>query len=139
MTTARTVGISASLADYIIDPSGILVTCFHVVDQKPEEAKTLAAVDYDGKIYPVREIIACNRAYDIAIVKIDGGKFPAVPLADHADVGTPAFTIGHPGRRFYTYTSASSHEVLNRTGKRDDPDDFNQFGIWPGIQRWACV
>jgi serine protease Do len=62
---------------WIIDPSGIIVTNHHVI----ENAKTITVILNDGTTYtPVS--VEFDATADIAILKINAGNLPALPIAD---------------------------------------------------------
>ncbi len=88
----------------LIDPSGIAVTNYHVMDQKDSGA--FGAMDTDGQVYPVVEILAACEPDDVAIVRLGRGErqdaFPFVPLSTGDPTGASIRVISHPGGNFYT-------------------------------------
>lgn len=89
---------------FVIDRNGLCVTNYHVVDQPLDTAESLMAMTFDNRLVPVVEIVAANKADDIAIVRIADPSLQPVALADRAAVGTDVFIIGHPGSRHYTFS-----------------------------------
>jgi len=94
---------------FLISASGAFVTNYHVVGAK---GKTIVAMTHDGKVYPVKEVLAANQADDVAILRLDAGaaKLKPVPLSADAPVGTPVSVISHPDGRFYALT----HGIVSR-------------------------
>lgn len=95
---------------FLISASGAFVTNYHVVSAKAQ--KTIVAMTHDGKVYPVKEVLAANQANDVAILRLDAGaaKLTPVPLSADAPVGTPVSVISHPDQRFYALT----HGIVSR-------------------------
>jgi len=98
---------------YIIDAAGIIVTNYHVVSSYVYKGNTtardvLAVMLKDGTLFPVKAVLAADRANDLAVIKIDPGEKPLVPLAiaeKDAEIGDPVFMVSHPKQYFYAFTS----------------------------------
>jgi len=103
----------------MIDPSGIFVTNYHVINNTKNKA--MVAMTADGKVYPVIEVLAASSADDLAIVRLDGGgqRLAALPVATNAPIGTPVTVISHPTHRYYTLTAGivSRYQKTKRSGK----------------------
>src|SRR5690606_27649974 len=69
----------------------------------PDRA-TLVAMTADGRVHPVREVLASSAVDDVAIIKLDGEGFTPLPLSTNAPVGADIFVISHPDRRFFTFS-----------------------------------
>lgn len=93
---------------FFITEDGAVATCYHVVDQAEHE--TLLIMAPDGRIRPVREILAADKRADLAVLKVEGAGFVPLPLAEHGKVGAAVHIISHPDYQFYAYTSG----VLSR-------------------------
>jgi len=90
---------------YVISADGAICTNYHVInDTKPQ---TIGVVTSDGKIYPVREVLAASKNDDIAIVKADLGTDSLTPLSltPEAPVGSYVYIISHPVNQYYMFTS----------------------------------
>ena len=81
---------------------GIMITNYHVVDHP--DAGLLGVLTYDGKIYPVTEILAADKSADIAVLQLEGSGFPYVSLLPQSPVGSKIWVISNPSKQFYTFT-----------------------------------
>ncbi len=91
---------------FVITEDGVAVTNHHVVDKANNE--TFVAMTIDGKVLPVKEVLAASKANDLAIVQLDlpaGMKLRPLAIAPNQPVGSPITLISHPDRRFYTLTT----------------------------------
>ena len=79
---------------FFISRDGLAVTNYHVIDGAASAAITTA----DGKKYAVKGICGYDKTMDIAVLQIDGGGFPYLPIADSDQlaVGTQVYAIGSP-------------------------------------------
>jgi S1-C subfamily serine protease len=88
---------------FVIDPAGIVVTNYHVVDLPG--APVLAAETGDGIIHPVTEILAVSPFADIAICRLGGvDRLPALPLVAGAKPGQRLHALSHPDGALYSFT-----------------------------------
>lgn len=93
---------AAPASGFVITADGIAVTNHHVV-HSPDRA-TLVAMTADGRVVPVREVLAASAVDDVAIIRLEGGEFTPLPLSTNAPVGSDVFVISHPDRRFFTFS-----------------------------------
>ena len=88
--TARSLG-----SGVLIDPSGLIVTNYHVIDQMTDVKVALS----DQSEYPA-EIVLRDQRNDLAVLKIKGGEppFPTMQMgeSDAVEVGDIALAIGDP-------------------------------------------
>ena len=86
------------------------MTNYHVVEG--EQNRALVAMTYDGRVFPVNEVLAASKPDDLAILQLDAPDtaFEPVALAPETPVGAAVTVISHPRRRFYTL----SHGVVSR-------------------------
>jgi serine protease Do len=97
---------------------GVLVTNWHVFDQIEDE-EHYGAMGADGAAYPLVEVLAIDKAADVAVVKIAAKGLTPLPLADKpAKVGAWVGVLGHPGDRYYTFTQG--HVSRYSTYTEDD-------------------
>lgn len=104
-------GHDLSLATgFVIHPSGIVVTNYHVVDLPG--APGLAAQTPDGAIHPVTEILAVAPFADIAICRLGGAAgLTPLPLVADAKPGQRLHALSHPDGALYSFTEG----ILSRT------------------------
>ena len=91
---------------FVISTSGAIVTNYHVVD-KPTNS-TLVAMTADGKVLPIKRVLAANKADDLAILELDVEDHVLTPLPiakKRMPIGSNVSVISHPGHRYYCYTS----------------------------------
>ena len=87
---------------FMLTESGICVTCYHVVNTP--ESPTLVAMTGDGRVIPVKEVLAANPNTDVAILRLEGTGFTALPLDTEAPIGSPVRVISHPDEHFFTFS-----------------------------------
>jgi serine protease Do len=77
----------------IVDPSGLIVTNFHVVENTSEVFVTLL----DGREFPPK-VQGADAVTDVAMLKIEGKNLPSVKLGDSDDlmVGEWVLAMGNP-------------------------------------------
>ena len=78
---------------FVIDPSGYIVTNNHVV----ANASEIQVEFSDGKKYPAR-LIGRDELTDVALIKIEGSRFPSVTFEDDSRVrvGDWVLAVGNP-------------------------------------------
>lgn len=122
---------------YIIDESGIFVTNYHVVESfvKPQtngQAKlSLQVMTWDGKVYPVSEILSANQDMDLAIVKLHVGKDKLVPLAlgPDAEIGSEVFVLSHPHMLFDFFSKGIVARKYSRYTRYGSKDSYPEMEI----------
>ena len=103
---------------YAISEDGAVATCFHVVEPKDMKQGHLVAATESG-VVPVIEVLAANRANDVAIVRIRTDK-PLKPLPLNVNVrpGDEASCYSDPFGR----SSYFSKGIVNRFFQRPSPN-----------------
>ena len=79
---------------FIVDPSGVIVTCYHVINGAyPAVIKLL-----NGASFQEIGVLGCDSARDVAVIKVKGRNLPSVKLAssDDIEVGERVVSIGNP-------------------------------------------
>ena len=111
-------------SDLIIDPSGIIVTNNHVVN----DGDTITVTLDDGTEYPGK-IVGTDQATDLAVIRINANhKLPFVQFgdSDHARIGDWVVAIGNP----FGFGGTATVGVVSARGRdlRAGPyDDFLQI------------
>ena len=82
---------------YALTTNGAVATCYHVVQPVREiRDGCLVAADEEGKVFPVKEILAANRYSDSCIVRLEGNGFKPLPLNTNVQPGDPAYCYSDP-------------------------------------------
>ena len=89
---------------FLVSENGVFITNYHVLFSEIEGA-FYAIMTHDGRVYPVESIVAASKSDDLAVCKVNGTGFKALPLRPNAPVGTSVAVIGHDNGSFYTMTS----------------------------------
>lgn len=86
---------------FIIRPNGFILTNLHVV----EKASKLEVRTYAGKRLPAK-LVGSDEKTDIAVIKVDAEKLPAVTLGDSdaLRIGQLVCAIGAPFSQAYSFT-----------------------------------
>jgi serine protease Do len=96
----------ASIASgFVIAKSGLVVTCFHVVDDPDRQA--LGIMTLDGSVYPVQSVVGASRNSDLAILQVPADDLVPLPLGDETPVGAPIHVLSHPAGRLFTFTTGT--------------------------------
>ena len=129
-TRAAVVGPQLSTGSgFVIDPDGYIMTNAHVVSGARRVEVVLPAENADGTLatalsgrtytLPAR-IVGQTTELDLALLKIDGQKLPALALATYSQVrqGETVFAFGSPmGMR-----NSLSHGLVSAVARQVDPD-----------------
>jgi serine protease Do len=114
---------------FVIDSSGYIITNAHVVRGAQRVQVVLPAANADGSLsaalssrtnnVPAR-IIGVTSEIDLALLKIEGGKLPALPIALYRNLrqGEAVFAFGSPEGLRNTLT----HGVVSAVARQTDPD-----------------
>lgn len=95
---------------FVIDPVGLIVTNFHVIDKM----KDIQASFSNGEIYSA-EILKANPENDIALLKVTEQKknFSALPLSDQkVEPNRPIYIIGNPLAHSFIVNEGTSGEMI---------------------------
>ena len=99
---------------WVLAADGVLVTSAHVLTDC-EDGEFFGAMSPKGEVYPLTDVIAVNKAADVAVFRIPATGLTTLPLASAAPrVGAWVGVLGHPGDRYYTFTQGhvSRYEKL---------------------------
>jgi Do/DeqQ family serine protease len=106
----------------ILDPSGLIVTNWHVI----KDAEEIRIVLADRREFEAKILLKDNRA-DLAVLKIDahGEKLPVLPIgdSDSLEVGDLVLAIGDPFGVGQTVTSG----IVSGLARSIAPNDFRSF------------
>ena len=114
---------------FVIDPDGYIMTNAHVVANAQRVQVLLPPTKADGSlatalspkmnIVPAR-IVGISSEIDLALLKVDGLKLPALTLATYSQVrqGETVFAFGSPSGLRHTLT----HGLVSAVARQTDPD-----------------
>jgi len=124
VTRQRSIG-----SGFVIDPDGYILTNAHVVNGAQHVQVIVPPANADGSlatalsprmtIVPAR-IVGITTEIDLAVLKVDAMKLPALPLATYSQVrqGETVFAFGSPGGLRNTLT----HGLVSAVARQTDPD-----------------
>jgi serine protease Do len=119
---------------FVIDPEGYIITNAHVVNGARRVQIVLPADNADGTLatalsarvrLAAAEIVGITTELDLALLKVDGLKLPALPLATYTQVrqGEMVFAFGSPnGLR-----NSLTHGLVSAVARQVDPDSPQIF------------
>src|SRR4051812_6343825 len=128
--TAGSVGQHRAIGSgFVIDHEGYILTNAHVVNGAQRIQVVIPQRDADGSLttalsgkvntFPAH-IVGQTREIDLALLKVDGAKVPALPLATYRNLrqGETVFAFGSPqGLR-----STVTHGLISAVARQIDPD-----------------
>jgi hypothetical protein len=83
---------------FAVTADGVIATNHHVAASPNGEA--MGVMTADGRFFPVLEILATNKAHDVALLRIDAKDLAFLALRDDAPAGTPIRCYSHPASSF---------------------------------------
>jgi serine protease Do len=119
---------------FVIDPEGYIITNAHVVNGARRVQIVLPADNADGTLatalsarvrLAAAEIVGITTELDLAVLKVEGLKLPALPLATYTQVrqGEMVFAFGSPnGLR-----NSLTHGLVSAVARQVDPDSPQIF------------
>ena len=114
---------------FVVEESGYIVTNAHVVNgaqrvqvilpNPAAESSLEAALSTRTRIVPAR-IVGVSRELDLALIKVDAGTLPALPLANYRKLGQGemVFAFGSPGGLRNSVTMG----IVSAVARQTDPD-----------------
>jgi len=114
---------------FVIDPAGYILTNAHVVSGAQRVQVVLPPPDSDGSVASAlasrvnivsARIVGVSQEIDLALLKVDGVKLSALPVANYRDLrqGELVFAFGSPQGLRNTVT----HGVISAVARQTDPD-----------------
>jgi len=119
--------ISGLGSGVIVDASGVVLTNEHVVRDAEKVSITLP----DGRQFPA-EVLGGSPAYDLAVLRVKGGRLPAAPLGHSDDlvVGEWAIAIGNPFGNLLESTEPTVTAGVISATNRDIKGGATQTGVY---------
>ena len=81
-------------------------------------AEAIGVMTADGRFFPVREVLAADKAHDVALLRVDAKDLAFLPLRDDAPAGTPILCYSHPASTF----GCVSEGLITRYFKMNETD-----------------
>jgi S1-C subfamily serine protease len=81
----------------------------------------MGVCDREGKTYPVLEILAADKAADIAIFRVKADDLAPLALGSPAEIGSGVRVISHPDRRFFMQTSGEVSRYHQQPARKNQP------------------
>jgi S1-C subfamily serine protease len=93
---------------FVVASNGIICTSYHVVgngeEDTPNKPDFLVAADCEGRVYPVREVLAADPDADTCLLKIDAAGLQPLPLRTNALTGERIYCLGHPEGNHFLFS-----------------------------------
>jgi S1-C subfamily serine protease len=111
---------------FVVRADGLIVTNLHVVESF-KKLEAAGAMTDDGRVFPIKAVLAASRVNDLALIKIDADNLQPLPIAADISVGSPVACLSHPvlseGKLncFYAFTTG---EVSGKFALRNDKHDL---------------
>ena len=106
----------------MLTEDGVFCTSYHVIDNKDNDS--LVIMSGDGRVAPVVEILAANKATDLAILRAKGKGFTPLPVdtsAQAAPLGGKVRVFSHPDRHFYVFSEGIISRKYLDSARREGP------------------
>ena len=119
---------------FVIDPDGFIMTNAHVVANARRIQVVIPATTADGRLATAltprarvvaARLIGISTELDLAVIKVDGLKLPALPLATYSELrqGETVFAFGSPiGMR-----NSLTHGLVSAVARQVSPDSPEIF------------
>lgn len=115
---------------FVIGADGLLSTCCHVVMSQDDDIKEsyLVAADSEGRVYPVKSVVAADTEADTCILRIDAAGLKPLPLRSDVRTGEQVYCLSHPGGYYFMFTQG----MVARLNRRPN-DVVDEHGKTNGL------
>ncbi|MFO1522650.1 MAG: serine protease [Kiritimatiellia bacterium] len=128
-----------SAGGFVIHPDGYIATNYHVVEGASEkEGEGFGVRLPDGRVVPVKRIVATDRLNDLAVIQVEAGGLTPLRIADDIDIGDPVYVLSHPVGVFNTFTEGMGGEQQGhpfQPGQTQDARAEHHRRLRQGIER----
>ena len=101
---------------FAVTSDGVIATNHHVAAGATGEA--MGIMTADGRFFPVVEVLATDKAHDVALLRVDAKDLAFLPLRDDAPAGTAIRCYSHPANTF----GCISEGIVTRYFKMNEPE-----------------
>lgn len=115
---------------FMIAESGVMITAYHVVTK--ENTVAVGAMEFEGNVYPVREVLAADVGHDVAILQLDGKGFIPLPLGTaEARIGSSIAVIHNPYDGYCVLSTGviSQYPILTGNLAQNPGMDVQMMGV----------
>ncbi|MEO0039234.1 MAG: hypothetical protein RIS38_182 [Verrucomicrobiota bacterium] len=107
---------NTSASGFAVTSDGVIATNHHVA--AGDNGEVMGVMTADGRFFPVMEVLAADKAHDVALLRIDAKDLAFLPLRDDAPAGTPIRCYSHPANSF----GCLSEGIIARYARMNEPD-----------------
>jgi S1-C subfamily serine protease len=101
---------------FAVTADGVIATNHHVAANANAEA--MGVMTADGRFFPVVEVLATDKAHDVALLRIEANDLAFLPLRDAAPAGTAIRCYSHPANSF----GFLSEGIIARYARMNEPE-----------------
>ena len=105
---------------------GVMASNYHVFEKATGAA--MGVCDREGNTYPIVEILAADKAADVAIFRVKAHDLSPLALGTPAGIGSAVRVISHPDRRFFMQTAGEVSRYHQQPARKDKP-----AAVWMSI------
>lgn len=80
---------------FVIRKDGVIVSNAHVLEAFGD-MKAIGVMTSDGRVFPVKAVLAADRLNDAAVLKVEATDLTPLPLARSVPVGATVYCLSHP-------------------------------------------
>lgn len=80
---------------FVIHTDGLIVSNAHVLEAF-RDMKAVGVMTSDGRVFPIRAVLAADRINDAAVLKVEATDLTPLPLARSVPVGATVYCLSHP-------------------------------------------
>ena len=80
---------------FVVHKDGVIVSNAHVLEAF-RDMKAVGVMTSDGRVFPVKAVLAADKINDAAVLKIEATDLTPLPLARSAPVGATVYCLSHP-------------------------------------------
>lgn len=109
---------SGTATAWCVGRDGLMITNYHVFENAKGDA--WGVCDINGRVCPVKEILAGNKADDVALFRVDAKDLVPLPIVASTPVGTEIRVLSHPSGHCYVETFGRISRYFRKPGKEGD-------------------
>lgn len=97
--------VAVPASGFFISTNGAFVTSSHVIHNPDYDG--IIVLTGDGRVFPVRALLADDETNDVAILQATGDAVSALALETAVEAGSRIAVMSHPVGRFFTFTQGA--------------------------------